>query len=115
MTLSAALAEVLAELDVVACREFELRRITPPPHLGVVVFAVAGRHIISQQVGQPELDIAQLDLDLLQCPLAGLEPIAEILYGREQRLDILTIGFGLADAFRARVSFALQPLRFDLQ
>ncbi len=100
---------------MVACREIGLYRLAPCADFGIVVFTVPGRDIIRHQVRQAQLDVAQLTLYLLQCLLTGLEPVPEVFHGREQRLDILALGFRLADTLGARIALALQLLGFDLQ
>ena len=109
------LAERLAQLDVVACRESELSGLAPAADFPVVVLGRPVGHVVGQQVGQPEFDVAELALHCLQRLLTRLEAFAEVLYGREQRLNVLALGLGLADAPRARVALVLQRLGLDLQ
>ena len=100
---------------MIARGETEFLRLAPAPDLGVVIFRVACGHVIRKEVGQAQLDVPQLGLDVLQRVFACLKSVPEILDSRQQRLDVLALRLGLADALGARVALALQLFRLHLQ
>ena len=102
-------------LDVVPRFETGIGRLAPAPHFRVVLFGVAGRHVVRDQVWQAQLNVAQLRLDFLQLAVARFETFAQLFDGSQEGLDVLALRFRLADTLGIRVALVLQSLRLDLQ
>src|SRR5690606_5394089 len=104
------IAVPLADSNVILGLEVEGAWRAPAAYLDVIVLATANRYALVRQVGNGQQNGVKLGLDRLQFLLGRIQLGAHAVHVRQQRLDILAPGLGLADGSGATVAFSLQGL-----
>ena len=102
------------QVHVVLGLEGKRRRLAPAALFPVGRLVPPVRHGHMRDVGNVQAEILQLLLHHRKLILGGFEPRTQVRHFSQQGLDVLTGGFGLADALGADVALVLQLLGGDL-
>ena len=102
------IAMLLTQGDVILNRKIELARRPPAANLDVVILILADRYPLIRQVGHAQHQRIQFSLNGFQLLLGVIQFASHALHIGKQRLNVFTLGLGMADGFGAAVALSLQ-------
>src|SRR5450755_996398 len=94
--------------------ESRIARLAPLAHYHVVALVAPRRDRRVQQIGKPELPVAQFLLYGLEPAIGRFDLASQQLAPRQERSDVIATALGLTDGLGMAVVLGTQPVALEL-